>query len=133
MVFQTAEGAREQTWETNSLTYVLVSTNIFIDIAGREFIELLIVAEDDDGNIDGAEDGQLMGLFEQAGFALEESAVEVSLRRFQRVWTWICTDEEFDGACYLHRAVPVVLYGLDLDLPSTHFGRWCSEGSDHAG
>jgi hypothetical protein len=32
------------------------------------------VAKDDDGDIDGAEDGKLVGLLEQAAFALEEGA-----------------------------------------------------------
>jgi hypothetical protein len=30
------------------------------------------VAEDDDGNIDGAKDGELVGLLEQPAFSLEE-------------------------------------------------------------
>ena len=32
------------------------------------------MAEDDDGDVDGAQDGQLMRLLEQAALALEESA-----------------------------------------------------------
>ena len=44
------------------------------DIVGGEFVELLIMAEDDDGDFDLTEDGQLVGLLEQAAFALEESS-----------------------------------------------------------
>ena len=41
-------------------------------IVGGEFVELLVMAKDDDGDFDLTEDGQLVGLFEQAAFALEE-------------------------------------------------------------
>lgn len=53
------------------------------------------MAKDDDSDIDGAEDGELVSLLEQAAFTLEES----------------------------NRSVPVVLNGLDLDLSSSHSGR----------
>ena len=52
----------------------MVPANGLVDVAGREFIELLVVAEDDDGDVDGTQDGQLMGLFEKTAFALEEGA-----------------------------------------------------------
>jgi hypothetical protein len=70
-----ARTRRKQAWETNSLTYVLVSTNVFIDIAGRELVQLLVVSEDDYGNVDGTEDRKLMRLLEQAGLTLEKGAV----------------------------------------------------------
>jgi hypothetical protein len=76
---------------------VLVPANGLVDVAGREFVELLVVAEDDDGHVDGAEHRELMRLLEEAAFALEEG----------------------DGA------VPVVLDGLDLDLSAAHGGWRC--------
>lgn len=35
--------------------------------------------EDDDGDVDGAEDGELMGLLEQTAFALEEGDAAVAV------------------------------------------------------
>jgi len=52
------------------------------------------VAEYDDGDVDGTEDGQLMRLLEQTALALKEG----------------------------HGAVAVVANRLDLDLASTHYG-----------
>jgi uncharacterized membrane protein YebE (DUF533 family) len=53
----------------------LVPANRLVDIARGEFVELLVVAEDDDGHIDGAEHRELMRLLEKTAFALEEGAV----------------------------------------------------------
>jgi hypothetical protein len=52
----------------------LVAANRLVDVAGREFVELLVVAEDDDGDVDGAEHRELMRLLEETAFALEEGA-----------------------------------------------------------
>lgn len=57
-------------------TYILVSADGLIDITRREFIKLLVVTEDNDGHIDGAEHGQLVGFLEQSTFALEKGAEE---------------------------------------------------------
>lgn len=73
---------------------ILIATDGLIDIARRELIQLLVVAEDYDGNIDGAENGELVSLFEKTTFALEKG----------------------------YGAVPVILDGLDLDLSATHGG-----------
>jgi hypothetical protein len=35
-------------------THVLKAADSLVDVAGREFIKLLVVAKDDDGNVDGA-------------------------------------------------------------------------------
>jgi uncharacterized membrane protein YebE (DUF533 family) len=53
----------------------LVPANRFVDIARGKFVELLVVAEDDDGHVDGAEHRELMRLLEETAFALEEGAV----------------------------------------------------------
>lgn len=37
-----------------------------------ELIELLVMAEDDNGDINRAKDSKLMGLLEEASFALEK-------------------------------------------------------------
>lgn len=73
-------------------TIILVSPDRLVDVTGGELVQLLVVAKDDDGDIDGAEDGQLVGLFEKTALALEEG----------------------------DRAVPVVLDGFDLDLSAAH-------------
>jgi hypothetical protein len=76
---------------------ILIATDGLVDVARGELVQLLVVAEDDDGNIDRAENGELVGLLEEAAFALQKG----------------------DGA------VPVVLDGLDLDLSAAHGGwRW---------
>lgn len=59
----------------SSCTYILKSADSIVYVAGRVFIQLLVVSKDDDSNINGAEDGELVSLLEQAAFALEESTV----------------------------------------------------------
>lgn len=60
-------------------TYVLVSTDGLIDVTRGEFIQLLIVTKNDDCDIDRAEDGKLMGLFEETAFSLEKGAKAAGL------------------------------------------------------
>ena len=50
----------------------MVATNGLVYITGGELVEFLVVAEDDDGDVDGAQHGELMRLLEQAALALEE-------------------------------------------------------------
>jgi hypothetical protein len=52
-----------------------MSTDHVVDVSRGELVELLVVAEDDDGNIDGAQDGQLMRFLEQTTFAFEKRAI----------------------------------------------------------
>lgn len=71
-------GARRQPRQvgwSRSATYVLIPGESLIDVAGREFVQLLVLSEDNDGDVDGAEDGKLMRLLEQAAFALQERAM----------------------------------------------------------
>jgi hypothetical protein len=79
-------------------TYVLVSTDQVAHVGRRVLVELLVVAKDEDGDIDGAEHRELMRLLEETALALEES-------------DW---------------AVAVILDGLDLNLPSTHLDCVCA-------
>jgi hypothetical protein len=53
----------------------LVSCQDLSNITTRVFVQLLIIAKDYDGDIDGTEDGKLMRLLEQATFALKERSV----------------------------------------------------------
>lgn len=53
-------------------THILKSGDRLVDVARRVFVQLLIVAEDDDRDVDGAQHGQLVRLLEQAALALEE-------------------------------------------------------------
>jgi len=55
-------------------TYILIPAQSLTNITRRKLVELLVVAEDDHGNVDGAEYGQLVGLLEEAPFSLEEGA-----------------------------------------------------------
>ncbi len=43
-------------------------------VGRRVLVQLLVAAEDEDGDVDGAEDGELVGLLEEAAFPLEKSA-----------------------------------------------------------
>jgi len=52
----------------------LEPADCLIDIAGRVFVELLVVTKYDNGNVNGAKHGELMGLLEETTFALEEGA-----------------------------------------------------------
>jgi hypothetical protein len=65
------EGPRRM--ERLRVTYELVSGNEVAHIARGVLINLLVVAEDEDGDIDRAQDGELVSLLEQATLALEES------------------------------------------------------------
>jgi hypothetical protein len=56
--------------------YILVPANGLVDVARGKLVELLVVAEDDDSHVDGAEHRELMRLLEQAAFALQESTIQ---------------------------------------------------------
>lgn len=57
-------------------THVLVSGDEIAHIRGRVFIELLVGAEDEDGDVGGAENGQLVSLLEETELALKEGAAK---------------------------------------------------------
>jgi hypothetical protein len=71
---------------------VLVALQKVGEVGGRVFVELVVLAKDDDGDVDRGEDGELVGLLEQTALALEKG----------------------DGA------VPIILDGLDFDFPAAH-------------
>jgi hypothetical protein len=98
--------------ERRRITYELVPGNEVAHIARGVLINLLVVAEDEDGDVYRAQDGELMSLLEQATFALEEGPRAIG----------VSDGAAAEGAwrCYLHGAVAVILDGLDLNLPATH-------------
>ena len=51
---------------------VLEACYCFLNISRRVLVQLLVVSEDDDGDIDRAEDGELMRLLEQTALALQK-------------------------------------------------------------
>jgi hypothetical protein len=73
-------------------TVILISGNKITHVCRRVLVQLLIVAEDENGNIDGAQDGKLVCLLEQAALTLKEC----------------------------DRTIAVILDGLDFDLSATH-------------
>lgn len=73
---------------------VLVSSQDLSYITTRVFVQLLVITKYYNRDINRAENGELMCLFEQSTFALEE--------------------------CY--RTISVILDRLDLDLSSPHDG-----------
>jgi hypothetical protein len=108
------------------IAIVLVAANSRIDVARRELIELIVMTEDDNGDVYGAQDGELVSLLEKTTLALEEGAgsgsAAVAMGGGGRV-----------EAC-LHGAVTVILDGLDLDLAATHGeGQRRSKGRAHRG
>jgi hypothetical protein len=50
--------------ERLAATYVLVAANSRIDVARRELVELIVVTEDDDGDVYRAQDRELVSLLE---------------------------------------------------------------------
>jgi hypothetical protein len=56
--------------------YILVPANGLVDVARRKLVQLLVVAEDDDGDVNRAQHRQLVRLLEQAAFALQKSAAQ---------------------------------------------------------
>lgn len=61
--------------ELTVMTYILETCDGLMDVAGREFVKLLIIAKDNDSDIDGAEYAQFVGLLEQTAFSLQEGTV----------------------------------------------------------
>lgn len=55
-----------------------------MDVAGRELVKLLVIAKDDDRDVDRAEYTQLVSLLKQAAFSLQEgAATTVSIDRLR--------------------------------------------------
>lgn len=104
------------------MSYILVAANGLVNITRGELIKFLVVAEDDDGNIDGTKDGEFVRLLEQTALALQkgagdksdEGAQDKQVAHGDRAGQWC--------QCYLHGAVPVILDGFDLNLSSAHDG-----------
>jgi len=82
---------------------VLEPSHNLVDVRGRVLVQLLIVPEDDDGDVDRAEDGKLVRFLEQTAFALEEG--HGSDRSQSECCAWSCDDIV---------PVPVISDGLDL-------------------
>lgn len=57
---------------TCATTHILKSCDGLVDVPRRILVQLLVVSEDDDSDVDGAEHGKLVRLLEQPTFALEE-------------------------------------------------------------
>ena len=54
--------------------HVLEAADGLVDVAGGELVQLLVVAEDDDGYIDLAQHGQFVRLLEQTTLAFEKGS-----------------------------------------------------------
>lgn len=67
---------------------VLEAADDLVDVGGGVLVQLLVVAEDDDGDVDGAEDGELVGLLEEAALALEEGDRTIGARDVSIVDRW---------------------------------------------
>lgn len=52
----------------------MIPLDQLVHVGRRVLVELLVRAKDEDGDIDGAEDGKFVRLLEEAALALEEGA-----------------------------------------------------------
>ena len=82
-------------------------------------MQLLVVAKDDNGDINGAEHGELISLLEETSFPLQKGAAN------REHTLAVVLHETSDWGSNLHRAVPFILDGFDIDLPTTH----CDDGA----
>lgn len=76
MRHHTVQSVSANHWLWNAAAYILVPSDGLVDVARRELVELLVVPKDDDCNVDGAEDGKLVSLLEEAAFALQKGAAK---------------------------------------------------------
>lgn len=77
-------------------------------------MQLLVVAKDDNGYVDGAEHGEFISLLEQTSLPLQKGATDKSHTLA------VVVDKNYGLGANLHRAVPFILDGLDIDLSATH-------------
>lgn len=54
------------------MTYILIATESLVHVTRGVLVEFLVMTKDDNGDIDGTKNGQLMGLLKQSTFSLEE-------------------------------------------------------------
>jgi hypothetical protein len=57
---------------SRATTHILESRDGLVDVARRVLVQFLVMSEDDDGDVDGAQHGKLMRLLKQPTFAFEE-------------------------------------------------------------
>jgi hypothetical protein len=78
-------------------------------------VQLLVVAKDDNGHIDGAEHGEFIGLLEETSLPLQKCAADK--QKHTLVVVVVKTGRLESN---LHRTVPLIFDGFDIDLPATH-------------
>ena len=91
---------------------VLEAADDLVDVGGGVLVQLLVVAEDDDGDVDGAEDGELVGLLEEAALALEEGDGTIGARDVSIVDRW----GGGRGRGEWRQGVPIAIIADGLDL-----------------
>lgn len=111
-------------------TYIGISGDQLAHLTRRVLVEFLVLAKDEDGDIDGAEDGEFVSLLEETALALQKGAViqghPVSRRwtrmagRHDGTWRRVCDWEVEVGVVCLHRTISVILDGFYFNLPATH-------------
>ena len=55
-----------------------------MNVARRELVKLLVIAKDNDSDIDRAEYAQFVGLLEQAAFTLQKGAATKTVSTYDR-------------------------------------------------
>lgn len=81
-------------------TYIGISGDQLAHVTRRVLVEFLVLAKDEDGDIDGTKDGEFVSLLEETALALQKGAVvqghPVSrrwtrmARRHDGTWRWVC-------------------------------------------
>jgi K+-sensing histidine kinase KdpD len=104
--------------------YILVPANRLVDVARGELVQLLVVAEDDDSNVDGAEHRELMRLLEQAAFALKEGAVPGQYQSRQASYRADAYTERFRSS--LMALISIFLRPM-VDGDATRPGAWSGD------
>lgn len=103
------------------------------------------MSKNDHGDIDGAEDGEFMSLFEESAFAFEKGPIDLhqsrllfhhdALSRSLKITVAFDVDTHCGvgvergltrllrhHTVHLHGAIPIIFDRFDLNLPSTHDG-----------
>lgn len=75
LVFVSVVGAGKVGWAfvLVGTAMVLVAGNEIMHVGRRVFVELLVVAKYEDGDVDRAKNGELVSLLEETTFALQKS------------------------------------------------------------
>lgn len=97
-------------------THVLIASKRLRHFTRGVLIQLLVVAKDDNGDIDRTKNGEFMRLLEETTLSLQKRAVQGILAR---KYGWFGLERQ-GCESNIHRAIAVIFDRFDLDLSATH-------------